>query len=273
MLSYLAQIIRLSARILESEKKLRHKEILFDRKQRMKEKRSEEYEVLEEVFDKSTLMTIHDFMREGLIRKIYGAISAGKESKVYWGVGGGGSEIAIKIYLTVSAEFRKGILPYIIGDPRFDSVPRRRRKLVYLWATKEFKNLKIAYEVGVRVPKPIAVKNNVLIMEFIGENGKRAPLLKEVKLDRPEEIYEKLLENIRALYCDGELVHGDLSEYNVMIYKEEPVIFDISQAVQKEHPLADYLLERDIRTLNNYFSKIGVSVKPVVEILKCLKNE
>ena len=57
---------------------------------------------------------------------------------------------------------------YIIGDPRFKKIPRNVSKVIYLWASKEFKNLKRAYKVGLTVPKPIHVKDNLLIMEYIG---------------------------------------------------------------------------------------------------------
>ena len=98
-----------------AEKDIEREEKKYETEQRMKEKRSEEYEVLEEVFDKSTLMAIYEFMNDGVIKEIYGVVNSGKESRIYWGVGPNGEEIAIKIFLTVSAEFRRGRLPYIIG--------------------------------------------------------------------------------------------------------------------------------------------------------------
>lgn len=226
----------------------------------MKEKRSEEYEVLEEVFDRSTLMVIYDFMNKGTIDEIYGVVKAGKESRVYWGKDKNGKELAIKIYLTVSAEFRKGILKYIEGDPRFRNVKRDTRSLIFAWAQKEFRNLEQATAAKVRVPKPIAVRNNVLIMEFIGKNGVCAPSMKEQTPKNPEKIYKILLKYLKRLYSKAELVHGDLSEYNIMIWKGRPILFDMSQAVPLAHPLADFLLRRDLNNLNRFFKKLGVKV-------------
>ncbi|RJS76980.1 serine protein kinase RIO [Candidatus Bathyarchaeota archaeon] len=226
----------------------------------MKEKRSEEYEVLEEVFDRSTLMVIYDFMNKGTIDEIYGVVKAGKESRVYWGKDKDGKELAIKIYLTVSAEFRKGILKYIEGDPRFRNVKRDTRSLIFAWAQKEFRNLEQATAAKVRVPKPIAVRNNVLIMEFIGKNGVCAPSMKEQTPENPEKIYKILLKYLKRLYSKAELVHGDLSEYNIMIWKGRPILFDMSQAVPLAHPLADFLLRRDLNNLNKFFKKLGVKV-------------
>jgi len=250
------------------KKRLERKERTYETEQLMKEKRSEEYEVLEEVFDKSTLMTIYDLMNKGVIDEIYGVVKAGKESRIYYGRGPKGEELAIKIYLTVSAEFRRGMLPYILGDPRFKNVKRSGRHLIYAWAQKEFKNLKLAYDAGVRVPKPIHVQNNVLVMEFIGEDGISAPILKEAEIDRPKAVYRKLIEAVEKLYKGAKLVHGDLSEYNIMIWGGEPVIFDISQAVSLEHPNATQYLIRDLENLNRYFRRLGVDVTPVDKLFR-----
>ncbi|MEM3577395.1 MAG: serine protein kinase RIO [Candidatus Bathyarchaeia archaeon] len=246
-------------------KRLGQKEREYETEQLMKEKRSEEYEVLEEVFDRSTLMVIYDFLNKGVINEIYGVVKAGKESRVYWGKDAEGNELAIKIYLTVSAEFRKGILKYIEGDHRFKGVKRDTRSLIFAWAQKEFRNLEQATAAKVRVPKPIAVKNNVLIMEFIGEDGVPAPSMKELTPKNPEKVYATLLEYLRRLYLKAELVHGDLSEYNIMIWRGRPVIFDISQAVPTSHPMADFLLRRDLTNINKYFSRLGVEVPSVEE--------
>jgi RIO kinase 1 len=251
------------------EKRLSKKEKDYETERLMKEKRSEEYEVLEEVFDRSTLMVIYDFLNKGVIDEIHGVVKAGKESRVYWGKDKQGNELAIKIYLTVSAEFRKGMLKYIEGDPRFKGVRRDTRSLVFAWAQKEFRNLQQAVAAKVRVPKPIAVKKNVLIMKFIGKNGIGAPSMKEQSPKNPEKAYKTLLTYLRRLYRKAELVHGDLSEYNVMIWRGHLVLFDVSQAVPLSHPLADSLLIRDLENMNRYFTRLGVEV---VSVDKCYRK-
>lgn len=242
-------------------KRIEHKLKVVEKRDKMLVKdRSSERAVMEEVFDRSTLMTIYDFLNKGTISEIFGVVKAGKEARIYWGKDSEQRELALKIYLTISAEFKRGMLPYIEGDPRFAHVRRGTRSLVYAWAQKEFKNLQRAYDVGVRVPKPIAVSKNVLIMEFIGEEGVSAPLLKETVPQKPQEIYRKLLTYVRKLYQEARLVHGDLSEYNVMIWKNEPVLFDVSQAVLLEHPMANMLLKRDLENLYRHFEGLGVPV-------------
>lgn len=256
------------------EKRLEHRLRSVERRDRMLRKdRSEERAVLEEVFDRSTLMTVYHLMNKGEIEDIYGVVKAGKESRLYWGRNPNGEELAIKIYLTVSAEFRRGMLPYILGDPRFKNVKRDSRSLVYAWAQKEFRNLLAANEASVRVPKPFTVRSNVLVMEFIGEDGVSAPLMKEIVLKGPKRIFRTLLTYVKRLYNEARLVHGDLSEYNVMIWRGEPVIFDLSQSVPLEHPNSNQFLERDLENLHRYFSKLGIAVPSVEDMLRRVSGE
>lgn len=250
------------------DRRLLKKEKGYETDQLMKEKRSEEYDVLEEVFDRSTLMVIYDFMNKGTIDEIHGVVKAGKESRVYWGRNKEGKELAIKIYLVVSSEFRKGMRKYIEGDPRFKGVKSDARSLIFAWAQKEFKNLELSTYAKVRVPKPIAVKKNVLVMEFIGEEGECAPSLKEKQPKNPEKVYETLLTFMQRLYSKAELVHGDISEYNIMVWRERTVLFDMAQAVPLVHPMADLLLRRDLTNLNKYFSRLRVKVPSIEECYK-----
>lgn len=253
-------------RAQRAEDKLTRKEQGYERDQKMLTKDfSSDRAVLEEVFDRSTLMVVYDFMNKGTIDELHGVIRAGKESRVYWGKTKEGKELAIKIYLVVSAEFRKGLVKYIEGDPRFKDVKHDTRSLIFAWAQKEFKNLELASRAGVRVPRAIAVRNNVLIMEFIGENGEGAPSLKEKRPKNPEKVYETLLVYLERLYRKAGLVHGDLSEYNIMVWRGRPVLFDVSQAVPLVHPMSEFLLRRDLTNLNKYFGRLGVEVPSVEE--------
>jgi RIO kinase 1 len=237
------------------DKRLSRKQKAYETESLMKNKRSEDYQVIEEVFDKPTLMVIYRFMNDGVIEEIHGVVNAGKEARVYWGKDAQGKELAIKIYLTSSAEFKKGMIPYIEGDPRFAHVRKDTRSLIYTWAQKEFKNLRRAKEAGVNVPEALAIQKNVLIMEFIGKNGERAPLMKETNLEDSKKVFKLLLTNLKRLYRKGGLVHADLSEYNIMMWKGKPVIFDVAQSVLVKHPMAEKFLRRDLENLHKYFKR------------------
>ena len=84
---------------------------------------------------------------------------------------------------------------------------------------------------------------------------------------------DKIAEAVRRLYQKAQLVHGDLSEYNIMIVDLEPVIFDFAQAVPPEHPMAHTFLERDLVRMNEYFSRIGVTVPPIERLTKWVTGE
>ena len=100
-------------------------------------------------------------------------------------------------------------------------------------------------------------------MEFVGKNGVRAPLLKETTLKDPKRVFRLLLTYLRRLYRKGGLVHADLSEYNIMIWRRKPVIFDVAQTVLIEHPMADKFLRRDLENLHKYFKRLEFDVLPV----------
>ena len=252
-----------------AHKKLAHKEKTVERRDKMLEHDfSSERATLEEVFDRATLMVIYQFLNSGVIYEVHGVVNAGKEARVYLGKTKEGKDLAVKIYLTASAGFRKGMLKYIDGDYRFKGVKRDTRSLIFTWAQKEFRNLEQAYRAKVRVPKPVAVKNNVLVMEFIGKNGVSAPSLKEQAPSNPEKVYEILLTYVKRLHRKADLVHGDLSEYNIMMWKGEPVIFDVAQAVPTSHPMAEFFLRRDLANVNRFFSRLGTKVLSVDKTYK-----
>ncbi|NWG08706.1 MAG: serine protein kinase RIO [Nitrososphaerales archaeon] len=239
---------------------------MIERRDRMLIKdRSSEIAVVEEVFDKPTLVTLHYIMRSGDLRRLNGVVSTGKEARIYWGEKEDGSSVAVKIYLTVTAGFKKR-LSYIAGDPRFGSVRHGSKNIVMLWAQKEYRNLLTAYQAGVPVPKPHAIKRNILVMDFIGKDGISAPLLGEAEVK--ESDYRRLVSLIEKLYKDANLVHADLSEYNVFKYGKRLFLFDFGSAVDVRHPLSREFLIRDITNVNRFFGKRGLKVYALEDILK-----
>lgn len=213
------------------------------------------FKVFEDVFDSYTLLSLYWLINHGHIRKLNGAIHAGKESVVFSGKGSK-EHIAVKIHRVVAREF-KSILKYIEADFRFKKlIKSSKREIIRLWAFKEFRNLKIAEEAEVSVPRAIALKNNVIVMKLIHINSKPAPMLKEVALsnEEKERIYEKTMGYVKRLYNRG-LVHGDLSEYNILYDGKRIYFIDLSQGVTEESPIFNELLERDLRNIARFFRK------------------
>lgn len=218
----------------------------------------EDKRVGSEVFDRITLKTLYKLANQGYIHLLNGAISTGKEANVFKGADDEGNLVAVKIYRVTTSDFKK-MQHYIQGDPRFNVRSSSKRQLINNWVLKEFKNLNRASDAGVKVPKPIIAKNNVLVMEFVGdEDGSPARLMRHSKITNPEYVANKILDYVKKLYQDAELVHGDLSSFNILMEDDEPVIIDLSQGLVVDHPLAMELLNRDIDNLIKDFKKMGI---------------
>ncbi len=212
-----------------------------------------------EVFDKKTLMTIYTFMKRGLIDKVHYPISTGKEGNVFYATDEDGDPVALKIYRTSTSTFKR-VSKYIEGDPRFKGTTGNRWKFIYTWAAKEFRNLDRYYEAGLPVPEPIANDKNCLIMEYIGDENGPAPQLKDVPLENPTETYDEIISFIIDGWRDAHLVHGDLSEYNILMSEEGPIVIDVGQSMTSDFFNAKDLLERDIINVNRFFKNRGADV-------------
>ncbi len=224
-------------------------------------KRSEDYRVFDDVFNLPTLMVLNDMINHNVLGYIKGPLASGKESKVYLALDANHQNfLSVKIYLTVSAEFRKR-LQYIAGDPRFSYTKRGSRNLISIWAKKEFKNLQTAYENGVRVPAPLKVRQNILVMEFIGNDaGVPCPILVNSNHVTSSD-YKEIIRQISKLYQKAELVHADLSEYNIFKCPNANIIlFDFGSSVNIKQPNSQQFLKRDIANINTFFTKRGVKV-------------
>ena len=210
-----------------------------------------------EVFDRHALLTLGKLMNDGVIDIIDFPISTGKEGNVFRGTAPDGSFIAVKIY-RISTNTFKHLSEYIIGDPRFKSIHKTRRDILFAWTQKEFKNLERLEKNGVPAPRPITYKNNILVMSYIGDETSTAPLLKDIKIENPKELFETLISYVDKMYNKANLVHGDLSVFNILMHEDKPYIIDLGQGVLIEHPQADDFLKRDIRNLVKFFNKYNI---------------
>ncbi|NHI83477.1 MAG: serine protein kinase RIO [Candidatus Thorarchaeota archaeon] len=240
-----------------------HERILseLDRRKMKRRMDSDEFKVVEGVIDPPTLKILYKLLNRGVLQAVHGVISAGKEANVYRGEAGDGTPVAVKIYRMSTAE-TDFMLEYIVGDPRFRRVRRRSRVLIPQWAMKEYKNLQRFYEAGVPVPHPIDIERNVVVMEFIGDKKTvtPAPLLKNVTIPSPVKTFNEIIGFVELAYKSANLVHADLSEYNIL-WLNQPIIIDVSQSVLTSHDNASKYLYRDIQNLCNFFKKLGVDTE------------
>lgn len=221
--------------------------------------------VFDEVFDKSTTMTVSGMKNAGIISYVNGAVGSGKESKTYWAVDPLGRDLALKIYLVATSNFKKR-MPYLTEDPRFTKIRRGTRNLVEVWAQKEFKNLNQCFTYGIPCVKPIALVKNVLVMQFVGKNGTPAPTLVEIEVGYKD--YESAISIIEDLYNKPKMVHADFSEYNIFKINKGLMVFDFGSVVDIRHPNAMEFLERDIKNITKFFVKRGLTVENPSDILK-----
>ena len=217
-------------------------------------KDSDDLKVKGDVFDTRTLMNLYALASKGVIDALGGEISTGKEANLFYAIRED-QELVIKIYRITTSNF-KAMQDYMHGDPRFGNIKGTKSAVISAWTRKEFRNLKRAEEAGVRVPHPIATRDNILIMELIGEKDNPAPQLRNVDLELEEarRIFNKLSDYISLLYNKADLVHADFSEFNVL-YNGEPVVIDMGQSVTLEHPMASKFLARDVTNIARYFEK------------------
>ncbi|MCA1813816.1 MAG: serine protein kinase RIO, partial [Halobacteriales archaeon] len=204
-------------------------------------------------------------------------ISTGKEANVFHATEPRGTSLAVKIFRVHTATFHS-YLTYIQGDPRFEQLRNDRRGLIHAWVKKEYKNLLRMHDAGVRVPRPVLWAENVLVMEFIGNEGAAAPLLKDAELLDPAACYEQLARDMEVMWNTAGLVHGDLSEYNVMAQragkKDVLTVIDVGQAVMHKHPMSREFLDRDAKNVSRYFRKLGVEDATAQHLLdRVLKGE
>lgn len=229
-------------------------------KLRMKRKDTDTLKVTDNVFDDPTLKTLYTLSNKGIIRALGGPISTGKEANVFLAEGEE-KNVAIKIYRISSSTFNS-MEDYILGDPRFRNVRHSKRDIIFAWTKKEQRNLIRAKEAGIRVPEPIIAERNVLVMEFMGEDEKPYPQLKDVRLEKEmaRTVFDSIVHYIDLLYNEANLVHGDLSEYNILIIPEtgETVFIDMGQSVTSEHPRSREFLLRDIENIIRYFKKYNI---------------
>ena len=223
---------------------------------RMRVKDADQRKTYDEVFDQRTLLLIAKLINDGVLSTVDYPVSTGKEGNVFHATAPDGTALALKIYRVSNATF-KNISRYILGDSRFRGVRRTHRDIIEAWARKEYKNLLGMHAQGARVPKAVEQRRNVLVMSYIGDETQPAPPLRQVALDDPRAAFADLVGTMKAIRKAG-LVHGDLSEYNVLVWDGLLWVIDCGQAVPLEHGQAEEWFKRDCANVARYFRRLGV---------------
>ncbi|KJE94555.1 Atypical/RIO/RIO1 protein kinase, variant 2 [Capsaspora owczarzaki ATCC 30864] len=223
----------------------------------------------EQVLDPRTRMILFKLVSKNIVKQINGCISTGKEANVYHAVNDDGEEMAIKVYKTSILVF-KDRDKYVTGEFRFRRgyAKHNPRKMVKVWAEKEVRNLTRLHMAKIPCPEPLLLRNHVLVMRFLGHDGWPAPRLKDASItpDKAHELYYQCIRLVRDMYHMCHLVHADLSEYNMLYYKSQLYIIDVSQSVEHDHPHALNFLRKDLTNVTDFFRKHQVSTMTLREL-------
>ena len=212
---------------------------------------AERFKRVENVFDKKTKRNIFKLASDGYFEELGEPIALGKEANVFTARREDDSFVVVKIYRVENGNFNK-MYRYISGDKRFDTIQNHRRKIVFSWVKREYRNLMLARD-HLNVPTPYEFKDNILVMELIGDR-RIAPQLKDAYPDNDDMFFKRSIRQIRGLIKAG-LVHADLSQFNILNFKDKPVFIDMGQATPLDSMNASDLFERDLRNFKKFYSK------------------
>lgn len=211
-------------------------------------------------------------MHDGLVDEVIRPLKSGKEAAVYVVLSEGEIRCA-KVYKEANKRgFHKQAL-YQEGRKVRNSRQARamekntrfgRKQQEEVWQNAEVDALYRLAAAGVRVPQPYNFVEGVLLMELVtDEHGGAAPRLNDLELTREQalEYHGFLIKEVVKMLCAG-LIHGDLSEYNILIDAHGPVIIDLPQAVDAAaNNNAARMLERDVNNLADYFGRFAPELR------------
>ncbi|EAL67194.1 hypothetical protein DDB_G0280431 [Dictyostelium discoideum AX4] len=229
----------------------------------------------EQVLDPRTRLMLFKMINKGAFSEINGCISTGKEANVYHAFTPNEEERAVKVYKTSILVF-KDRDRYVTGEFRFRRGYSKHnpRKMVKVWAEKEFRNLTRLKNAGIPCPTPLILRNHILVMTFIGKDGYAAPRLKDATVSQEKfgVIYLDCIKMMRTLFHKCRLVHADLSEYNMLYYKNQLYIIDVSQSVEHDHPHSLDFLRMDCSNVTDFFRKKEVNTMFIQELFEFITD-
>lgn len=215
---------------------------------------------------------LRPFLDDGTIAEVLGEVKSGKEGTVYACRANpslGCRLVAAKVFRAREqrtfrnhALYREGVVVLNKRDAR-----AARKKTAWgrtfeeaSWKCHEYEVLKVLFRAGADVPEPLRLSEHVLLMEYLGDERGAAPKLRETTLDTAEAlpIYERLMANVE-LFLSNDIVHGDLSAYNVLYWRGQATVIDFPQAVDaRTNRNALPLLQRDLKNICRYFAGHGI---------------
>lgn len=227
--------------------------------------------------DDTNASTIQHFLDEGLVTKILRPIKSGKEASVHLCRGNrstiGHDLVALKVYHPLDRRDFRDESIYRDGEwikerrirVALEKKTRFGRELQgTLWVNREWETLRALAAAGAPVPRPVASTGDAILMSYVGDGAQAAPQLRAIRPNPGEaqDLFDQVLRAIeRMLY--GNVIHGDLSAYNVLVWDGRATIIDLPQAIDpRKNRHSHALLERDVKRICDHFARFGVRSAP-----------
>jgi len=204
-----------------------------------------------------SVYSLKKLVLKGLVEMLGNIMGEGKESVVYTAIAKG-EEVVLKFHKTGYSSFKK------VKEKR-DLGTLHSTVLMVRSAKREYKALKKLFG-KVSVPKPISWEGNAVLMELID-----AKELYKVKLKNPEDVFEMIIEETKEMYHAG-IIHGDLSQYNILVNEDGIYFIDFPQYVEINHEMAEELLERDVSNIVTYFKRAYGIERDINNLIKYVKS-
>jgi len=216
---------------------------------------------------------VRHFLDEGLITRVIRPVKSGKEASVFLcraNTSTTGVELAaLKLYHPLDRRDFRDESVYRDGE----WIKERRVRVALekktrfgrevegaIWVSREWEMLRTLSEAGADVPTPIAMTDDAILMSYVGDVDVAAPQLQRYRPDRDEaqQLFEQIMKNVeRMLYVN--VIHGDLSSFNVLVWQGRATVIDLPQAVDpRKNRHANGLLERDVERICEHFARFGV---------------
>ncbi|MFZ4859550.1 MAG: PA4780 family RIO1-like protein kinase [Desulfuromonadaceae bacterium] len=207
-------------------------------------------------------------VRNGLVDEVVSRLMSGKEADVYV-VRSKGELCCAKVYKDVRTRSFSQMAQYQEGRKGRNSRQARamqkstrygRKETEDAWKNAEVDALRTLADAGVRVPEVYDYADGILLMKYVVDtDGNAAPRLNDIRLTaaKAREYHREMIRNIVVMLCAG-IIHGDLSEYNVLVDSDGLVIIDLPQAVNAAgNNNARSMLERDVANITAYFGRFA----------------
>lgn len=248
-------------------------------------------------FEKGWLQgSLETFFQQSFLRDVLYRVKGGKEATVYCGRGEFASAeelVAVKVYRPREFRNLRNDAMYREGRPILNSEGRAAKKTdsrlmravgkktdfgVQVthtsWLMYEYTTLETLYKAGGAVPRPISSSENAILMSYQGDLQRAASTLSEISLeaDEAEPLFQEALRNIELL-LQNDMVHGDLSAYNILYWQGAITLIDFPQVTNlRSNANARFILQRDILRVCEYFVAQGVSCDPTAIMEKFWKR-